>query len=78
MRTEKFYRAAQKGLEVMNSGSFYSPCDETAGSYVSQGDELYSFDLSIKLFDLTPYMTICDFDLGLSEVFEILEENDVS
>ena len=77
MRTEKFYRAAQKGLKVMNSGSFYSPCDEVASDYVGTGDELYTFDLSVKLFDLTDYMTICDFDLGLSEVFDILEENDV-
>lgn len=78
MTTEKFYRAAQKGLRHMNCGSFYSPCNETAQSYVNTGDELYSFDLSVSLFDLTPYLTICDFDLGLTEIFELLEDEGIS
>ena len=78
MRTEKFYRGAQKGLNFMNCGSFYTPCEETAQSYAFNNDEdVYSFDLSVKLFDLTSYMTICDFDLGLTEIFEILTDNDV-
>lgn len=77
MRTEKFYRGAQKNLDFMNCGSFYTPCDELAESYVNTGDELYSFDLNIKLFDLTKYMGIWDFDLGLREIFEILTDNDV-
>lgn len=72
-----FYRAAKKGLEYMNCGSFYTPCQETAESYINTGDELYSFDLSISLFDLTNYLTICDFDLGLSEIFELLEDKGI-
>ena len=78
MRTEKFYRAAEKGLKKMNCGSFYSPCDETAGNYVGIGDELYSFDFNVSLFPLDDYKGIWDFDLGLSEIFEILSENNVN
>ena len=74
----KLFRAAQTGLDFMNCGSFYTPCDELAESYVNDGDKLYSFDLAVKLFDVTDYMDICDFDLGLTEVFERLEEEEIS
>ncbi len=78
MRTEKFYRGALKGLNKMNSGSFYTPCFETAESYAYNENEcVYEFDFNVKLFDLTKYMTICDFDLGLSEIFDILTDNDI-
>jgi len=78
MRTEKFYRGAQKGLSKMNCGSYFTPCEETAESYVYNNNEkVYSFDFSVSLFDVTPFMSICDFDLGLSEIFEILNDNDV-
>ena len=78
MKSETFYRGAQEGLTKMNSGSFYSPCEETATSYVGTGDYLYSFELSVKLFDLSKYMGIWDFDLGLSEIFELLEDEGIS
>ena len=79
MRTEKFFRGSQKGLNFMNCGSFYTPCEETAKDYAYNNDEtVYSFDLNVKLFDTTPYMSICDFDLGLSEIFEILTDNNIS
>ena len=78
MKTQEFYRGAQKGLDVMNCGSFYTPCIETAESYAYNNDEcVYSFDLSVKLFDVTPFMSICDFDNGLRDIFEMLSDEDV-
>lgn len=78
MRTEKIYRAAQKGLEVMNSGSFYTFDSELAEQYICKGDDLYSFDVNVSLFNVTKFMSISDFDLGLSEIFEILENEDIN
>lgn len=77
MTTDKFYRAATQGIEKMNCGSFYTPCDQTAAEYVFNNNEVvYEFDLSVKLFDVTSFMSICDFDLGLSEIFDILQNED--
>jgi hypothetical protein len=79
MRTSTFFRGAQKGLDVMNCGSFYTPCVETAESYAYNSEEcVYSFDLSVRLFDVTPFMSICDFDNGLREIFEILSDEEVN
>ena len=75
---ETIYRAAQKGLEVMNSGSFYTFCPELANNYVCNGDDLYSFNVNLNLFNVTEFMSISDFDLGLSEILEILENEDVN
>lgn len=72
------YRAAQKGLEVMNSGSFYTFDPELAEQYICKGDDLYSFDVNVSLFNVTEFMSISDFDLGLAEIFEILENEDVN
>ena len=78
MRTEKIYRAAQKGLEVMNSGSFYTFDKDLAEEYICDGDELYTFDVNINLFNVTDFMSINDFDYGLAEIFERLEDEGIS
>lgn len=78
MRTETIYRAAQKGLEVMNSGSFYTFDPELAEQYICKGDSLYSFDVNISLFNVTEFMSISDFDYGLTEIFERLEDEGIS
>lgn len=74
---ETIYRAAKKGLEVMNSGSFYTFCPELANDYICNGDDLYSFDVNVNLLNVTEYMSISDFDLGLSEILEILENEEI-
>jgi len=78
MRTEKIYRAAQQGLEVMNSGSFYTFDPELAEQYICKGDDLYSFDVNLNLFNVTEFISINDFDYGLTEIFERLEDEDVN
>lgn len=77
MKTETIYRAAQKGLKVMNSGSFYTFDSELAEQYVCKGDALYSFDVNISLFNVTDFMSINDFDYGLTEIFKILEDENI-
>ena len=78
MKTETIYRAAQKGLEVMNSGSFYTFDPELAQQYVCKGDDVYSFHVNVSLFNVTEFMSISDFDYGLSEIFERLEDEGIS
>jgi hypothetical protein len=69
------FRGANKGIEKMIGGSFYTNDYEIAESYSELEDEgeVYEFNPIVNLFDVSDFLCDSDFDEGIQTIKEELE-----
>ena len=70
------YRGANKGIQKMFGGAFYTESLELAQEYADFSDspEVYEFNASLNLFDADDLLCATDIDAGIDCIIDELED----